>query len=175
MKSYDLDFKEFFEIIWSKELVTELIIGKINRQVWWSKLREKNPVLKELPQNFVWDMLEEGNYLDNEILNYIKTLNKLNVGILSNADVISKVIIKKQTEGLNLDFIYTSSDFGVAKPNAKIFTRLLEELKKDASECVFFDDSAKNVEGAKKVGIESYVYQNTKELESIITTLTGNY
>ena len=51
-----------------------------------------------------------------------------------------------------------SGNFGMVKPNSDIFEYLIKTFNLKADECLFIDDSLKNIEGAKLVGIEGYLF-----------------
>lgn len=64
-----------------------------------------------------------------------------------------------------------SAHIKVTKPNAKIYNELLNKYQLEASECVFFDDSLPNIEGAKKAGIRSYQFSDVNAALDIIKHL----
>lgn len=49
---------------------------------------------------------------------------------------------------------------GVVKPEPEIYHRLLERNNLAAEQCVFIDDSMRNVEGAREVGIDAILFEN---------------
>lgn len=53
------------------------------------------------------------------------------------------------------DHVYLSQEMGMRKPEARIYEKVLESEGFSASECVFFDDNADNIEGARRLGINS--------------------
>lgn len=58
----------------------------------------------------------------------------------------------------NFDGLVLSGTIGKAKPNKDIFEHLLKEFDLNPDECLFIDDSPKNIEGAKEVGIDGYIF-----------------
>lgn len=56
------------------------------------------------------------------------------------------------------DGLVFSAMVGMIKPNADIFCYLLEKYGLKAEETMFIDDSARNIEGAEKVGIKGYLF-----------------
>ena len=56
------------------------------------------------------------------------------------------------------DGIVLSAPVGRVKPNRDIFEYVLETYGLNPKECLFIDDSAKNIEGAQKVGIKGYLF-----------------
>jgi glucose-1-phosphatase len=59
--------------------------------------------------------------------------------------------------GFNLvdlfDRVFVSHEIGIHKPDAGIYTFVLEHANLDATETVFFDDSSANIEAAELLGI----------------------
>ena len=58
---------------------------------------------------------------------------------------------------LNKYFIkaYYSHEMGMRKPNVESFLKILEEQQLVAAETLFIDDTAKNIEGAQKAGLQT--------------------
>ena len=65
-----------------------------------------------------------------------------------------------------------SAECGYVKPTADIFNYLLTKCGIRADESIFIDDSIKNVDGAKKAGIEAYLFDgDSKKLEQYLDSL----
>lgn len=56
------------------------------------------------------------------------------------------------------DGLVFSAPTGLAKPTAEIFEHLLSTYSLDRNETMFIDDSQKNIDGAKAVGITGYLF-----------------
>ena len=66
----------------------------------------------------------------------------------------------------DLDFfdgVVVSADVHTVKPDIKIYKYLLEKYSLKAEECLFIDDRADNVEGAKKAGMNAAQFKNDFE------------
>ena len=61
------------------------------------------------------------------------------------------------------DGLVFSATTGKSKPNRDIFEHLLNTYSLKAKECIFIDDSAKNLDGAKLVGIEGYLFDGSAD------------
>ncbi len=59
------------------------------------------------------------------------------------------------------DKIYYSWQTGFVKPSVDSVQNLLNENGLQPEECLYFDDSEKNIELAQSLGIESYVFDET--------------
>ncbi len=56
------------------------------------------------------------------------------------------------------DGLVFSGTIGMVKPDREIFEYLLNKYELEAEECLFVDDSTKNIDGAKAVGINTYLF-----------------
>ncbi|MDF1896399.1 glucose-1-phosphatase [Rahnella sp. Lac-M11] len=80
-----------------------------------------------------------------------------------------RVVVLSNTNRLHLDFwpqhypeieantdaMYLSQNLGMRKPEPEIFQHVLEKEGFSASQAVFFDDVAENIEAARAAGIEA--------------------
>lgn len=72
-----------------------------------------------------------------------------------------------------LDGILASCDFGVAKPDRKIFEALYNKFDLDPTECFFIDDMPQNIEGAAKTGMCGFCFAK-KDLDALKSALREN-
>lgn len=56
-----------------------------------------------------------------------------------------------------------SFEVKVTKPDGRIYRELFDRFGLTPAECLFFDDMPANVEGAKRAGMESVVFQNAAQ------------
>ncbi len=67
------------------------------------------------------------------------------------------------------DDVFSSTEIGALKPSADYFTSVLSSLASQGiipSEIAYFDDSQRNVEAARVVGIASYLYRNVSAVKN---------
>jgi 2-haloacid dehalogenase len=67
--------------------------------------------------------------------------------------------------------IVVSGDERVVKPDPAIYRRLLDRNGLEAASCLFIDDSPKNVEGARAVGMKAHHFTSPGALRSELTGL----
>jgi 2-haloacid dehalogenase len=60
--------------------------------------------------------------------------------------------------------VLVSGEHGLIKPDARISELLLERIGREASACIYIDDSAKNIAAAEALGFESIHFQGPEEL-----------
>jgi 2-haloacid dehalogenase len=61
--------------------------------------------------------------------------------------------------------IVVSGDEKLLKPEAAIFRMCLDRNGLKAQECVFIDDVARNIDGARAVGIDAILFESPEQLE----------
>lgn len=59
---------------------------------------------------------------------------------------------------------FFSNEIGLRKPDRRCYEHVLEELRCQPDQVVFFDDSQSCVDGARRVGIESYRVEGVEAL-----------
>lgn len=104
---------------------------------------------------------------NSELIEHVKNLKSRGIKIfaLSNNYRERAEYYKKNFDFLNLfDKIYYSWQTGFVKPNKKAYEKLANENDLDYQECIYFDDSAKNIEVARNLGINAYLFNNETEL-----------
>ncbi len=70
------------------------------------------------------------------------------------------------------DGLVFSGTIGITKPDRRIFEHLLNTYNLKAEDCLFIDDREANINGAKEVGMQGYVFDgNAKKLWEFIKTL----
>lgn len=66
------------------------------------------------------------------------------------------------------DGLYYSWQTGYVKPDRKAYEEILEKDNLKPEECVYFDDSEKNIEVAQSIGINSYLFVNLEDTKEKI-------
>lgn len=67
--------------------------------------------------------------------------------------------------------VYYSCRVGMRKPDFEIFDFVLTQNKLKANETIFIDDSPQHIDGALKLGIQSYLLPKDKDVNELITQL----
>lgn len=63
------------------------------------------------------------------------------------------------------DDIVISGEVGTIKPEPQIFEILLKKISRPARECLFIDDSLRNIEQAHRMGFATIHFQSPEQLE----------
>ncbi len=84
--------------------------------------------------------------------------------LLSNS---SEDLIEKQYYYFKLEQFFTKAFFShkmkIAKPDQRVFEKVLKELAFDASEILFIDDKEKNTLAAQELGFQTFLFRDAKD------------
>lgn len=64
--------------------------------------------------------------------------------------------------------IVVSGEEGIAKPDARIYQALLERIGCKAEDCLFIDDSPRNIEAAQMLGLQTILFSSPSELREAL-------
>lgn len=119
-----------------------------------------------------------GDKLDTALIDYIRGLRPhYQTAIISNAmPGLMTLLTGKHPIADAFDVIIGSGDAGVAKPDPAIYHMALKRLGRQPGEAVFIDDSPRNIEGARAVGLHTIHYlpglDLIAELEAMLRPLS---
>jgi putative hydrolase of the HAD superfamily len=161
------NFAGFFNQHHSSPLFKELETGRIGEEEFYDNFRQA--VDLNLSDNQIRDAWN-AMLLDfpAERLDWLKEISqRYKVYLFSNTNIIHynafQKIFRESTGKQNFDdyFIkaYYSHDMGLRKPDASSFEEILRNEKLEASETLFIDDTPKNIDGAKQVGLQTILLQ----------------
>jgi HAD superfamily hydrolase (TIGR01509 family) len=87
--------------------------------------------------------------------------------LLSNTDIKRFGFIRDSFPEIFIFEEYVLSfEVGYLKPHPQIYKKALKKAEARAEECVFIDDLEENIEGAKKVGLETLLYKPQTDLKA---------
>jgi putative hydrolase of the HAD superfamily len=91
--------------------------------------------------------------------------------LLSNAPASHGNAFRRQPWASLFRHILISAELGSAKPDAQIWTALLERLETPPEDWVFFDDKQSNVDGARTAGIPAFRWAGAEAARADLRTL----
>lgn len=84
---------------------------------------------------------------------------------LSNWSNVVYDVMKRYDIFSLLDGMVISSDEKLIKPDVAIYKRFCEKFGVEPQSCVFTDDKAPNIEGARKAGMHAILFKNAEQFE----------
>ncbi|OQA13168.1 MAG: Alpha-D-glucose-1-phosphate phosphatase YihX [bacterium ADurb.Bin363] len=144
--------------------------GALNTQEYWRKIAgEYNIFLSEEEIERLKELDIKGwTVIDEKMLSFIKETRKniSKMAILSNMPSDILEYLEKSFEWLNLfDTLVFSCNPGINKPDREIYMICLERLGLAPEECVFIDDTERNIQAAEKLGLNTILYKSFDEFK----------
>ncbi len=69
------------------------------------------------------------------------------------------------------DGLYYSGQYGIRKPDARVFGYVLRDLGVRASDVIFLDDRQANVVAAQKLGFKTVLFENASQTEKALRAM----
>jgi putative hydrolase of the HAD superfamily len=121
---------------------------------------------------------EEYNFIDERFFPLIQELRQNNLKCYlatNNEKYRTENLINKRGLGKYFDGVFSSAYLGSKKPELEFFESILEDLpniKKE--EILFWDDDAKNIEGAESFRLKSQMYADFTEFQKTLINFNTN-
>ena len=133
-------------------------------------LSKENPEFESEIRLILFRCWEKLNTLKPETQEYLKELKARGYGIyiLSNLNFDAWEFVKQFEFYWLADGAVYSCLEGQCKPEEGIYRTLLERYELEGEECLFMDDSPKNIEAAEKLGIKGVVFTTLDEAKEKI-------
>ncbi|MBA4197268.1 MAG: haloacid dehalogenase [Chitinophaga sp.] len=162
------NFHELFTQHHVNPLFHLLETGKISEADFYNSFRKETgkSITDEIIKN-AWNAMLLS--FPKERIDWLKTISKqYKVFLFSNTNQIHYDAFMKIFEetfnasDFNSLFIkaYYSQQMGLRKPDKEAFEFILNEQNLNAAETLFIDDTPKNIEGAKAVGLQTILLQS---------------
>lgn len=133
-----------------------------------SFLKEFNILIKDENISFVINTLQQGinkATLFNGIKNLLTSLKgKHKLGLISNTTVFEAIVLDNLDIKDVFDAVTFSWEVGDKKPSKKMFDITLDKLKISPEEAIFIDDSQKNIDAAKEIGMNTIRFESVDKL-----------
>jgi len=155
---------ELHKFVFEGELGRQAALGLSNANEIWRSIGEQLSLpedrLERLQDDF-WS----GDRIDDHLAAVIRGLRPdYLTGLLSNAWPDVRIMLEG-TWGLAdaFDITVLSCEVGLAKPDPRIYQLALDKLGLEPGEVVFLDDFQRNIEGARKIGMQTIWFQDPEQ------------
>jgi HAD superfamily hydrolase (TIGR01509 family) len=141
----------------------------------WKPYLEKWHVKLTEPEFF--DFWFSGEHLVPEFVDYAKSLREkgLKVFVLSNNFKERTTYYRQNLSEIfkDLDGAYFSWETGFVKPDSEAYKKILNDNGLKAEECLYFDDSDRNIEAARNLGIHAKKFEGFEDTKAEIEKMTS--
>lgn len=136
-----------------------LLNGQLTHEEMWDDF------CKSLGQDIKYNLLIDSfrhTPLDREMLDLVKGLKgKYKTGMVTDnkCDRINEILSHYNLSGL-FDVVSVSADYRSGKESAYIFSKTAEKLALAPENCIFIDNTAKNLIAAKQIGMKTILFDD---------------
>lgn len=173
------DWATEFSIPWSKKTVTLALNASWQKDSIINSEELITMAQKEGQNAFAEFLIKSGyeNWMPNkkvfEFIRELKDTGKYKLYICSNISKQSfeRLVALNPEEFALFDGIFTTDLGTTKKPNPEFFKQFLKKFDLKAEEVLFIDDSKKNCQSARKLGMKAFVFKGTRTIQKIINSL----
>ena len=154
------------------DLIVKMGMGDVSFQEFVNSVNNKFGI--KIKESEMFDVFGKAIIPNKEVIDIAKGLQaRYNLILMSdNEETTVKILKKEHKEMLGLfKKLYFSYELGIKKPDPKFYKRVLEDSNLNPSECVFIDDKEKNIESARKFGINGILFLNINQLKKELLDL----
>jgi len=160
--TYD-EINDFYKIARNKiHLELQGTASSHNRLLYIQRLLELagfNSLEKSLElYDLYWDAFIENIEVYEDVYSFLESLSSHKICLLTDltADIQFKKVVKLKLDKY-IEFMVTSEEVGIEKPNSKMFSLALKKIGLECSDvCMIGDNFDKDIMGACNLGIKSY-------------------
>lgn len=164
--------RELDQIVFAGEMGRKAALGQAGAEDVWTWVAGRLGLDPEQRENLRQDFWR-GEEIDFELVEYIRRLRPTyRTGLISNAWPEIREEIENEWQIADaFDKLIISAEVGLAKPDPRIYRLALEGLGVQASEAIFVDDFAENLEAASALGMHTIHFNNRIEAQQQVESL----
>lgn len=158
---------EIYNLFFESSVTIDFEAGKITPEKFYQAVKDMLD-LKLSYESFIpiWNdifFLSPKNRLVFKLVNTLRANYK--TALLSNINILHYQHIKKNFPVFGVfNKVFLSFELGLIKPDKKIYSKVIEDLKVNPQEIFYTDDRSELVESAKSLGIKASVFVNFEQL-----------
>jgi len=147
----------------TRKLRERACVNDVSEEEFWEHIERNYGMSKKKAARIAYSLCS----VKKPVLKLVRRLRKrYKVAVLSNhMENWFNHLIARHRLANEFDFIFTSFGERLAKPDKRIFRRVLKKTGMKPSECIFIDDQKHYVKAASELGINTVHFKTAKDLE----------
>jgi epoxide hydrolase-like predicted phosphatase len=161
-------------IVFGDETGLDVQLGTISDAAHWRRVQTRLGLDDSALARFREDFFATDD-LDQDLIAYIGRLRAhYHVGLLSNATDGARRLFAERYPILDcFDSVTISAEEGLMKPDPRIFFIALARAGVEPGEALFVDDAIVNIEGARRIGMQTLHFADPAAARRQLALLTG--
>ncbi len=174
---YNVDKNKVYKLL--HELQNPYFSGRINEKEFWKTFSKKLNIKNDWKK--FKTIMFSFYHLNPEVFKLIKKLKrrKYKLALLTNVSkewlwfTLKKYPFTKIFDAIVASYMYKSGKPSMSKfkEENKLYHIVVEKLKTYPNECIFIDNKKPNIIPAKKLGMKTILFKNSKQLEDNLKKL----
>lgn len=170
--SLGLTYEEIDKLVFENDSSRQASLGLISEDQHWHNVAASLLLPEERIDHLRFEFFA-GDQPDLELIDLMRSLRPaIRVGLISNAWNGLRAWITQQGFADAFDDMVISAEIGIAKPDARIYQAAMHNLHVLPHESVFLDDTLRNVEAARMLGMHAIHFlqpgQAIKDLKALL-------
>ena len=142
--------------------------GQISGQAYWASILQHYGLEQDSSKitRLIHEDVKSWTHINDSMMRFIQESRPkiYRLAIISNMTRDTLAFMRTNFQWLELfDELIFSCDFGINKPDTRIYEACLGRLQLPANECLFVDDSAENLAGAIQSGMNAIHFKSFPE------------
>jgi glucose-1-phosphatase len=172
---FKLSGRELDEIVFNNPVAQQAESGQATLdEAWAESARLLGIPAEEIPT--VRQQFFAGDRVDFELIDFIQRLRRrFTTMLLSNTWLVDLPRFLREDLQIpdSFDFIISSADVQMAKPDPRIFQRALNLAQVEPQQAIFVDDNEHNILAAAALGIYTVHFRGSDQARAAVLALTG--
>ncbi|HIH52349.1 MAG TPA: HAD family phosphatase [Nanoarchaeota archaeon] len=154
----------------STQKLLDFHVDKISEKEYWNSFCKK--INKKIDHKILKKITLDQSKPIIQVINLIRKLRKnYYIILLANQTKALDDLDRKYHFYKDFDLLLSSHIIKMQKPNKNIFKMMLNKTHLNPSEIIFIDDTKKNIDVAKKIGIHGILFKNFNQLKKEINRI----
>ncbi len=140
-------------------------LGRISPRQYWDMIASELGITSEQVRQLAF-YFYRGDALDTDLVDMLLELrnNGIRTALLSNFSIELKPLLDCLYLAPFFEVAAISAEIGVMKPQADAYLHVTGEMGIEPNQAVFIDDRQENIVGARAIGMQGVLYQDTLQL-----------
>jgi len=160
------------EFVLKGDMMQEFKKGNITENQYWDYVREQLEI--DTPNETIFELLRDSYEVNSDVVDYVRAVKQAGFSTCicsNNFETRVRELNEKFDFLKEFDVDILSYQVQALKPSVEIFKELVHKSNCLPEEIVFSDDNEAKLEGAKELGINTFVYTDFYSFKQKLETL----
>jgi len=169
--SLGMSIADLYKLVFENDSSRQASLGLISEEQHWLNIT-RSLGQQESQVEYLYREFFAGDQVDPRLVELIRSLRRdYKLGVISNAWSGMRAWMENNDLADAFDDMVFSAEVGFAKPDPRIYLKALGNLEVLPAESIFVDDTLKNVEAARIIGMHAIHFTHPDQAIAELRTL----